>query len=377
MTETGIEEEVKETPATAREVAENLLAWAKVHNLFSKVALDEAVEVDDESTFLGAHTPSFRAHAVEEILRKRSINLIGFSESEKKVVIFTNGRLNRTEQKLMPFHTNGFSFEYIQGGIAQVKGDPPAPEMAKPFFLRGEAYTCGSSIYPAHCIGAGTFGLLAHDPAGTLYGMTNNHVSGACNNAMPGLPILAPGPVDATEDACDPFTIGRHHRLLPINDGIPENIAIAENNDVAIFKITNAARVSSMQGNFYDTPSTVSEPIPPMRVEKVGRTTGHTTGQIVAQSAAPQPVQYAVSEYGVRKTVYFETVYIVQGDNGLPFSKAGDSGSLVVGTMPDGTKTAVGLVFAGNEQRGLSFILPLPIMMDKLGLEIVSGHNVQ
>jgi hypothetical protein len=363
-------------PESAKELAENVLAWAKKHNLFSKVPLEDAVETARDSDFVREEGSVFRAQAVEEILRKKSINLVGFNELQKKVVIFTHGRLNKSEQKILPFHTGGYTIEYLQGGIAQVKGNPPPPENPRPFYQRDGRYACGSSIFPAHCVGAGTFGLMATDNAGKLYGLTNNHVSGACNNAMPGLPILAPGPLDATEDACDPFTIGRHARLLPINDGIPENIDIGVNCDASIFEITDPTRVTSFQGTYFDTPSTVAEPQPSTTVEKVGRTTGHTRGIIVGQSASPVPVNYVVNEYGVRKNVFFERVYVVLGQEGQPFSRSGDSGSLAVEVAPDGTRKAVGLVFAGNEQRGLSFILPLPEIMTKLGLSVVSGHNV-
>jgi len=362
-------------PQTAKELAENVLSWAKRHNLFTKVPLEDAVDQEAGDRFV-ANGDAFRAQAVEDILRKKAINLVGFSEPQKKVVIFTNGKVSKADEKILPFHSAGFTIEYIQGGIAQAKGSPPPPETPKPFNLHQGRYTCGSSIFPAHCIGAGTFGLIVRDQNGDLFGMTNNHVAGACNNAMPGLPILAPGPLDATEDACDPFTIGRHHRLLPINDGIPENIAIDVNWDVSIFRLSDASRVTSMQGTAFDTPAVVAAPVPGMRVEKVGRTTGRTSGFLAAQSASPVPVHYQVAEYGVRKNVYFESVYIVVGDNEQPFSKPGDSGSLVVADDGNGNKVAVGLVFAGNEQRGLSFILPLPEIMNKLSLEIVSGHHV-
>jgi len=361
--------------SSAREVAESVAIWAKEHNLFSSVGIEEAVE-DEDAEPLVDYTPSFQAQAVQEILRKRAINLIGFSELEKKVIIFTSGKLNKGDLKVLPFHTNGFSFTYIHGGVAQVKGNPPPPS-GQFFHLHNGAYSCGSSIFPAHCVGAGTLGMLLSDPAtGEMYGLSNNHVTGACNNAMPGLPILAPGPLDATEAACDPFTIGRHSRLLPINDGIPENVNIDGNCDVAIFKLADPAKVTSMQRGAFDTPAAIGSPVPSTRVEKVGRTSGHTTGKIVAQSVTPVPVQYAVNEYGVRKTVYFKDVFIVQGDGGMPFSRPGDSGSLVVSVSADGTRTSVGIVFAGNDARATSFILPLPSILHQLGLDLVSGHNV-
>ena len=98
-------------------------------------------------------------------------------------------------------------------------------------------------------MGAGTLGLLGRDADGRIYGISNNHVGGACNNAQPGLPILAPRPVDVSNEHLDPFTIGRHTRLLPINDGIPENIDISINWDGSCFELADPARVSSMQGN--------------------------------------------------------------------------------------------------------------------------------
>ncbi|KXV68150.1 hypothetical protein AD951_12570 [Acetobacter malorum] len=364
----------KAEPKTAREVAASVLLWAKKHNLFGKVPLEDAVEggkvtfSDDAKLFLSQN--------VQTILRQKAINLVTFNEKEKKVTIFINGKLNKTEEKELPLSISGYNIEYIQGGIAQVRGNPPEVEAATPHKIYKNRYACGSSIFPAKCIGAGTLGLIVSDDNGKLYGMTNNHVAGACNHAMPGLPILAPGPLDATEDSCDPFTIGRHTKLLPINDGIPENIEVSINCDVSIFELVDDDKVSSMQGSFYDTPATAEEPEPGTVVEKVGRTTGRTKGTIVGQTAVPLPVAYQIAEYDIKKTVFFDKVYVVQGWDGLPFSKGGDSGSLVVTEKSDGSKVAVGLVFAGNEHRGLSYILPLPDVLKKLSVGIVSGHNV-
>ena len=360
--------------SNAFQIAQSMLLWAKAHNLFSKVPIDDAIDgVDDMSPLNGQSM--FSQRAVEDVLRKRSINLIGFNEKEKKVVVFTNGKINSTEKKILPFHISGYSIEYIQGGVAQAKGNPPQPENSPVYKLRDGVISCGSSIYPANCIGAGTLGFLAKDSAGNLVGVTNNHVAGACNHAAPGLPILAPGPLDVTEDGIAPFTVGRHWKLLPINDGIPENIDISQNCDASAFQILDPARVSSMQGNRYDTPATVLEPEAGMRVEKIGRTTGLTIGTIVAEAASPLPISYAIPEYNIRKSVFFPKVYIVQGAQESMFSKPGDSGSLVTALDDGGNRVAVGLIFAGNEQKGLSFILGLPTILEKLELQILNGHN--
>lgn len=360
-------------PESAKELADAVLGWAKRHNLFSRSTLDDAV--DETEAAFEVPGAAFRAHAAEEILRKRSINLVTFDDPTKQVTIFTHTKVSKSDEKLLPFNVGGYQISYMQGGVPQVKGNPPPPQNPRPFYLHGGRYTCGSSIFPAHCVGAGTFGALVRSDDGSLMGLTNNHVSGACNHAMPGLPILAPGPLDCNDEACDPFTIGRHQRLLPINDGIPENIAISENWDVSLFSIADADKVTSMQGTHYDTPSRVGSLAGGMRVRKVGRTTGLTEGMVVGQSASPVPVAYNVNEYGVKKTVFFEKVFVVEGDNSIPFSRPGDSGSLVVGNVPGVGEAAVGLVFAGNEMRNLSFILPLDDTLRKLNVTLVADHN--
>lgn len=359
--------------SSAKELSEEILAWAKRHNLLTGVGIEDAVEETDG----GLEVPGgeFRAQATEEVLRKRAINLVTFDEDAKKVTIFTHSKVTKGDEKVLPFEIGGFSIDYRQGGVAQVKGNPPQPTTPLPYHIHNGAYCCGSSIYPAHCIGAGTLGAVVRDRAGVLFGLTNNHVSGACNNAMPGLPILAPGPLDCTEDACDPFTIGRHKRLLPINDGIPENVDISVNWDVSLIELANPALVSSMQGSRFDTPQSVTSPVAGMKVAKVGRTTGFTIGEVIGQSSSPAPVNYFIPEYGVKKKVFFEKVFVVSGMLGA-FSRSGDSGSLVVTYDQGRAEHSVGIVFAGDEQRNLSFVLPLPEILLKLDVEIVTAHNV-
>lgn len=369
------EEPAAANGVSAKEAAESVLLWAKQNHLLAKGPAEDGVDDDGEAEFVPQQM--FEAQAVKTILRKRAINLVAYNEAERKVIIFTQGRLTKSERKLLPFRgAGGVRVEYVLGGVAQVRGSPPAPEAYAPYSLHNGKICCGSSIHPVNCLGAGTFGALVKDAEGRLLGLTNNHVSGACNCAAPGLPILCPGPIDANEESISPFTIGRHLRLLPINEGIPENIDISKNCDVALFEVEDPDQVSSMQGDKFDTPISTTTPVGGMRVEKFGRTTGHTTGTVLGTAASPLPVGYSIKEYGISKSVFFDDVVIVQGEGDQPFSKAGDSGSLVIGIDAEGERQAVGLVFAGNEQRGLSFILPLPSILHALEVELVYGHNV-
>jgi len=364
---------------TAKVEAERLLRWAKEHNLLARQPMEEAVDAMDQQidTSPPVSARFFSEQRTTEILRRKAINLIGYNETEKLVYMFLKGKLTSSEFETVPFSVNTeIGIKYIPGGVPYVKGTIPIPFQPKPFYTLNGKYCCGSSIFPANCIGAGTLGLFARDNSGKLFGISNNHVSGACNNAHPHLPILAPGPLDVTDCELDPFTIGRHHRLLPIHDGLPENIPISQNFDASCFAICNEDSVSSMQGNYFDTPSNVTEPIPGLSVEKVGRTTGKTRGKILCQSASPVAVQYSLPEYQTQKTVYFDSVFVVQGEDAVPFSRRGDSGSLVVMNNDKGEKSCVGIIFAGDEQKGLSFLLPLSKILREFDLNVCSGLNV-
>lgn len=362
--------------SSVKQAAESVLLWAKQNHLLAKGPVEDSIEEDETELELLPQT-LFESQSVKTVLRKRAINLVVYSEAERKVIIYTQGKLTKGEREKMPFQVSAsVKLSYEQGGTASVRGGVPQPDQYLPYFLHKTLVACGSSIHPVNCLGAGTFGAIVRDKDGKLFGLTNNHVSGACNCAAPGLPILCPGPIDAHENSISPFTIGRHSRLLPIGEGIPENIDVSLNWDAAVFELEDPAALSSMQGDRSDTPEEVADPFGGMMVEKVGRTTGHTSGVVVGVSASPLPVGYNIKEYGVSKTVFFEEAWVVQGSDGSPFSRAGDSGSLVVGVGTDGIRRAVGLVFAGNEQRGLSYILPLQPILDKLEVELVYGHNV-
>lgn len=367
----------EEPPQTAQGVAETILRWAKEHRLFAKPSMEEAADaVEYEAPTEITAAQMFSSAQVEAILRRRAINLIVFNEPSKKVVVFTKSRVTSSDTKIIPYAAKNVAIEYAVGGSPTVKGVIPAPHEPRPYHFYKGRYCCGSSVFTGNCMGAGTLGFLAKDRDGHLYGVTNNHVTGACNHSPPGMPILAPGPIDIVEDSIEPFCIGRHHKLVPINDGIPENMDISGNLDASTFRIVDGAPVCSMQGTLCDTPSKVADPTPGKIVEKIGRTTGHTKGRIVGQSVAPLAVSYVVPEYNIRKQVYFKTVFIVEGLSG-DFSVRGDSGSLVMTAgSADEERAAVGVVFAGDEQRKLSYILPLNEILDRMELTICSGFNV-
>lgn len=243
----------------------------------------------------------------------------------------------------------------------------------------GEFYTCGSSISVGNNREAGTLGCLVRDAAGNIFGLSNNHVSGACSYAPAGLPILAPGVMDVSPLNPHPFTIGVHVRQLQMQVGDPSSVDHLENSDAALFRIIDPSRVSSMQRNFYDTPDMVMDLIPGMDVEKVGRSTGLKKGKVLGELVGALSVSYSAAQYGFSGGVFFEKLFAVHGVNDV-FSESGDSGSLVVHVDAHGQRYAVGLLIAGCQNSNapggkLSLILPLRPILNKLNVTLVSAHN--
>jgi hypothetical protein len=178
----------------------------------------------------------------------------------------------------------------------------------------------------------------------------------------------------------DPFTIGYHEKALDMAIGIPDNADPKANLDAALFKIADDARVTSYQGSTYDTP-TATQPLQPgMKVEKVGRSTGHTEGTVVGQWYGALGVLYEVHIHDFRGRVYFDPAFAVTGKGSL-FADAGDSGALVTTVDQAGVRYAVGIVVGGMRDSAaaggqIAFILPIEPILQKLSVTLVDGHNV-
>lgn len=269
----------------ANEVALALRAWAQENRLYkTEFPIDLNLEEEEKGRLYDSLAISAQA---ESIFRQRGITGIGFNNATSEVIVFTERTVPIKEQKALPHAVQEeVSVRYIHCGIAQA-GLPPGGGASAPYVLHRQHYTCGGSIHPAKVLGAGTLGCLVADPNSSLFGLTNNHVSGLCNYATAGEKILAPGHIDISAAGINPFTLGYHARALPMVQGLPDNVDISENSDAALIQIVDASFVTSMQGVSYDTPSRVVELEPGQVVEKVGRTTGHTRGTVVAQVAGP------------------------------------------------------------------------------------------
>ena len=115
--------------------------------------------------------------------------------------------------------------------------------------------------------------------------------------------------------------------------------------------------------------TTTVEALGAEQVEKVGRTTGITQGRITAIELDDVVVGYGEQLGELR----FDNQIEVEGTGTGPFSRGGDSGSLVY-RLPGGE--AVGLLFAGSETggengSGLTYLNPIGTVLESLGATLL------
>lgn len=363
---------------SAFEVASSFARWALANNLIP--ALPAAMEGE----YVAAVPPLAVSPEGTAILRRRNVTSIVFNDVERRVSVYTEKRVTLKELESLPrFHDN-CEITYPHGHTEDLVS-PVARAQGAVYAITQTAagtnhYCCGSSISPGNEETAGTLGALVRDANGTLYGLTNNHVTGGCNHSGVGLPILAPGVVDVAPNGVPPFTLGFHTRVLPFALGTSGNVNITDNTDAAIFQLQHEGLASSSQGNLFDTPTSILDPVEGMKVAKMGRTTSYTEGTIVGRELRPLAVHASSMPNAFNARIWFPNAFVIHGSV-AEFSDGGDSGSLVVSLNEDGTKSAVGLLFAGGpdatapgEKR--TMILPIRPILERLGVTLVSGHNV-
>lgn len=110
----------------------------------------------------------------------------------------------------------------------------------------------------------------------------------------------------------------------------------------------------------------IAAPVQGQRVWKVGRTTSRTTGTIGATNVKFAGINYP---FGM---AFFDGVFEVHGEAN-PFSKGGDSGSLVLNEADE----AVGLLFAGKDSgqddpSGYTLVIPIQTVLAEMQLQLIA-----
>lgn len=197
---------------------------------------------------------------------------------------------------------------------------------AKPGCSIGFQFTGDKAGY----VMAGTFGAVV-EAGGTRYILSNNHVL-ANENALPiGSPIFQPGLLDHGNPIRD--RIAKLARFIPLKAGGPNAVdcALAEILNKKTVSATFLPKVGKLRSRH------AIDATEGMRVHKVGRTTGYTTGTVFDVSADVS-VTYDMG------AVTFRDQVLIRGA-GRRFSAAGDSGSVIVDRA---TRRPTALLFAGS-----------------------------
>ena len=202
---------------------------------------------------------------------------------------------------------------------------------------------------------SGTIGCRVTDGT-NVYALSNNHVY-AGENDPPSNNIVQPGRYD-TDCVYDVNNkIGTLFAYKPIVFTTTASNTI----DAAIAATTTNNLGNATPDNGYGTPGTI--PVDAelgMAVQKYGRTTGLTKGQVTAVNAT------ILVSYHSGVALFIDQIE-VGGIKG-PVIKAGDSGSLLV--TNDSECNPVGLLFAGNRSGKTGFANRIDLVLSSFGVTI-------
>jgi len=238
--------------------------------------------------------------------------------------------------------------------------------------VRNNPIRLGCSASPVTVGYAGTMGCFAKDgQTGHVGVLSNNHVLADVNRVALQTPIMQPGALDNGNPGKDAVAV--LSRFVPIQfGGVPNAV------DAAFATILQHGRQED-RATLYDSanvpmpaitlnPSSVTAAMPGMTVFKTGRTTRHTRGRVRAVNVNNYQVNMGM---GVAR---FDNQILVEMANtpAAPFSRPGDSGSLIV----DGSGQPVALLFAGSNiggagNVGVTGCNPISSVLTQLGITLV------
>lgn len=236
--------------------------------------------------------------------------------------------------------------------------DDDLPESAKStvsYTLKRRPSPCGHSIgHPD--VTAGTLGLLLEytegPNVGKAYILSNNHVIAANNLASVGDNIIQPAKHDSGR--VDRDTIAFLHRWVPL---INQDFNFV---DAAIAEVKGGTEWSSYVSPYIThigIPEKLADPSIGMNVEKVGRTTGYTRGEIISARFSTK-INYPMGMLTFRHQIRTTSM-----------SKPGDSGSCLI---EQGTKKPVGLLFAGSDTA--SYCNPMSKVLSALSTSYINKY---
>lgn len=316
----------------------------QVKNAISSSFLTHAVPAAATVNFAMARSAASPASARVQRTMLTDINAVGVSEKqngEHFIKVLTRKKTELTPRRLSEHFGVGASDILIQHA-GQIRFKMPTNTHRPPF----------PGISVGHYkITAGTLGCFVKDSANRIYILSNNHVLANSNKAKIKDVILQPGKLDGGRKAKDVIALLSDFKVIETSKPNAMDAAIAEIveelNPIYLINQKNKIKSSILPQNG-------------MRVEKFGRTTGHTKGRITTRN-----LDLKVDFDG--KDIEFQDQFEVKGNNGTMFCDGGDSGSLIF--ERDSLK-AVGLLFAGTDD-GTTFATPIKEVLKQLSVKIL------
>lgn len=364
-----------------------LYAWAVQNGVLADAAMREAIGLGGDASLIPfdrAQADYFRTRKVIKVttstgrVANRAMTKISLAT---RLPIARSKRERLTSEFAKRFATNGIVLDVVVEKAFKI--DQNIQSTYKPLYNKDDRICCGSSIGLGNQRNAGTLMALAENEHGQLLGISCNHVTGGCNTASIGTPIVAPGIQDVSPDQNEITVIGLHDSTGPMSQGLPQVFDISNNCDIAFFDINDANQICSQQGegaDAYDTPTQFAKVQEELRVKKWGRSTGLTRGEITKIVSEPESIDYHLTSYygptssqTFKGTVYFPRVYEVESIGVNDFSAGGDSGSLVV-TDDNGAEKIVGILIGGNNLK--SYVLPIKEILKNRKIKLLTKHNV-
>ncbi|MCC2334074.1 S1 family peptidase [Cellulomonas wangsupingiae] len=241
---------------------------------------------------------------------------------------------------------------------AVVPGPRPPVATAQALGETGRVRPLRPGVSIAHVdVSAGTLGAFVL-VGGALHVLSNYHVLAGSPAARPGDLVLQPGPADGGYAPRD--RVGTLAAVAPLTPGttatVDAAVALLDDTDVdARYPVGYITRTAQAVGG--------------ETVGKIGRTTSVTAGRVTAIELDDVVVGYG-DELG---NLRFDDQIEIEGTGVGPFSRGGDSGSLVY--REDGV--ALGLLFAGSETggdngRGLTYVNPIDAVLGALDATLLA-----
>jgi hypothetical protein len=193
------------------------------------------------------------------------------------------------------------------------------------------------------------------------YIVSNNHVLAFCNETPKGTAIRQPGySVDGGQESDQ---VGVLTAFWEMGFGAKGGSNKA---DVAVALVADDAAIDPRvlrNHSFEPLGANLVKPALNMRVQKSGRATGQTIGTITEVSTDIQMDYKDIRRFDPTKANLTDQ-FRVTGDNGEPFGKDGDSGSLV--TTVDGNHP-VGLLVGSDSSKPVSTCTPIEVVLQCVG----------